>query len=93
MDTCIMGKRNVPLNTEYTNDKLAFNAMGWCLKRDIKIYAIPIQERYSDGKYGKHWCKIEIDNQGIKKLGKLWYKQDQLRRAILELYIQIYRRG
>lgn len=88
-----MAKSNIRINTEHTNDKLAFNAMGWCLKRDIKIYAIPLKERYNDGKYGKNWCKIEIDQQGIKKLGKQWYKQDQLRRAILELYIQIYRRG
>lgn len=93
MDTYIMAKRNVRLNTKFTNDKLAFNAMSWCLKRGIKIYAVPLENKYNDGKYGKNWCKIEIDQQGIKKLGKQWYKQDQLRRAILELYIQIYRRG
>jgi hypothetical protein len=93
MDTSIMAKRNTRINTEYTNDKLAFNAMSWCLKKGIKIYAVPLENKYSDGKYGKNWCKIEIDQQGIKRLGKNWYRQDQLRQAILELYIQIYRRG
>lgn len=89
-----MAKRNVPIKTNHTNTKLAQNAMSWCLKRDIKIYAVPLDEKYSDGsKYAKNWCKIEIDQQGIKKLGKQWYTQAQLSKAIFELYIQIYRRG
>ena len=68
--------------------------MSWCIKRGITIYAVPLPKVYTDGsKYGKNWCKIELNNQGIKKLGKQWYTQRQLRDAILELYIQIYRRG
>lgn len=83
-------------NTEkFVDNTFGFTAMSWCNKRNITIYAVPIPNKiYSDGsRYGKNWCKIELNNQGIKKLGKQWYTQKQLKNAILELYIQIYRRG
>jgi hypothetical protein len=71
-----------------------FKAMAWALKKGIKIYAVPLKEKYQDSsKYGKNWCKIEINMQGVKKLGKQLYRQDQLTETILDLYVNLYRRG
>ena len=87
-------EKRIEATKKYIDNTHGFSAMRWCIKRGITIYAVPLKKTYTDGsKYGKNWCKIELNNQGVKKLGKQWYTQRQLRDAILELYIQIYRRG
>ncbi len=87
-------EKRIEHTKKYIDNTHGFSAMRWCIKRGITIYAVPLKKTYTDGsKYGKNWCKIELNNQGVKKLGKQWYTQKQLRDAILELYIQIYRRG
>lgn len=87
-------EKRIEHTKKFVDNTHGFKAMSWCNKRGITIYAVPLPKVYTDGsKYPKNWCKIEINNQGIKKLGKQWYTQKQLRDAILDLYIQIYRRG
>tara|TARA_S200002703_G_scaffold74520_1_gene64291 strand:- start:155 stop:439 length:285 start_codon:yes stop_codon:yes gene_type:complete len=87
-------EKRIEHTKKFVDNTHGLKAMSWCIKRGITIYAVPLPKVYTDGsKYPKNWCKIEINNQGVKKLGKQWYTQKQLRDAILDLYIQIYRRG
>jgi hypothetical protein len=87
-------EKRIEHTKKFVDNTHGFKAMSWCNKRGITIYAVPLPKVYTDGsKYPKNWCKIEINNQGVKKLGKQWYTQKQLRDAILDLYIKIYRRG
>lgn len=77
----------------YIQTGLGFKAMNWCNHNDIKVYPIPLEKKYSNSKYGQHWCVIEIDKQGIKKRGKEYYTQDmKLTNKILELYTYFYSR-
>lgn len=77
----------------YVDNTTAFKAMRWCNSQGIKIYPVALDKKYSDGKYGKHWCIIEIDRQGIKKKGDKWYTQDKkLYNKIFELYLYFYNR-
>lgn len=77
----------------YIENGLGFKAMYWCNHNDIKVYAVPMEKKYNDGKYGRHWCVIEVDKQGIKKRGTQWYTQGtQLTDKILELYVHFYNR-
>jgi len=77
----------------YIENDLGFKAMSWCNYNGIKIYAVPLEKKYKDGKYGKNLCVIEIDQQGIKKRGTQLYKQEtQLTDKILELYVHFFNR-
>lgn len=77
----------------YIENGLGFKAMNWCNHNNIKIYPVPLNKKYSNGKYGQHWCVIEIDKQGIKKRGTQWYTQNmKLTDKILELYVYFYNR-
>lgn len=61
--------------------------MKKCLDNGITIYPIVINETYFIGKRKINYVKIEINNNGVKKLGKENYKQDEtLTNKILELY-------
>ena len=61
--------------------------MKKCLDNGITIYPIVIDDTYYIGKRKYNYVKIEINNNGAKKLGKEKYKQDEiLTNKILELY-------
>lgn len=61
--------------------------MAKCLNNGIKIYPIVIEDTYYLGKRKVNYVKIEINNNGAKKLGNEKYKQDEtLTKKILELY-------
>lgn len=61
--------------------------MAKCLNNGITIYPIVIEDTYYLGKRKVNYVKIEINNNGSKKLGKEKYKQDEtLTNKILGLY-------
>jgi len=77
----------------YVDNSLGFKAMRWCNHNDITVYAVPIPSYYTNGNRGSNYCHIEINKQGIKKLGTEKYKQGtEVTDKILELYIHFYNR-
>jgi len=67
--------------------------MKKCLDNGITIYPIVIDDTYFIGKRKINYVKIEINNNGAKKLGKEKYKQDQtLTNKIYELYEMLSKR-
>jgi hypothetical protein len=66
---------------------LSLKAISKCLNNGITIYPIVINETYFIGKRKINYVKIEINNNGVKKLGKEKYKQDEtLTNKVYELY-------
>jgi hypothetical protein len=58
-----------------------------CLNNGITIYPIAVAESYFEGKRKYNYVKIEINVNGVKKLGIDKYKQDEtLTQKIHELY-------
>jgi hypothetical protein len=58
-----------------------------CLNNGITIYPIVVNDIYFEGKRKKNYVKIEINVNGVKKLGSDKYKQDEtLTIKIHELY-------
>lgn len=58
-----------------------------CLDNGITIYPIVVDDTYYIGKRKINYVKIEINNNGVKKLGKEKYKQDEtLTNKVYELY-------
>jgi len=58
-----------------------------CLNNGITIYPIVIDESYHIGKRKVNYVKIEINVNGIKKIGSDKYKQDEtLTNKVHELY-------
>lgn len=58
-----------------------------CLDNGITIYPVTIDKYYHIGKRKINYVKIEINNNGVKKLGKEEYRQDEtLTNKIFELY-------
>lgn len=61
--------------------------MTKCLNNGITIYPIVTEDTYYFGKRKVNYVKIEINNNGAKKLGNEKYKQDEtLTKKIYELY-------
>ena len=58
-----------------------------CLDNGITIYPVTINKYYYLGKKKINYVKIEINNNGVKKLGKEEYRQDEtLTNKVFELY-------
>lgn len=58
-----------------------------CLDNGITIYPVAINKYYYLGKKKINYVKIEINNNGVKKLGKEEYRQDEtLTNKVFELY-------
>lgn len=58
-----------------------------CLNNGITIYPIVINESYFVGKRKINYVKIEINVNGVKKIGNDKYKQDEtLTKKVFELY-------
>ena len=58
-----------------------------CLDNGITIYPVTIDKYYHIGKRKINYVKIEINNNGVKKLGKEEYRQDEkLTNKVFELY-------
>ena len=58
-----------------------------CLDNGITIYPVTIDKYYQIGKRKINYVKIEINNNGVKKLGKEEYRQDEtLTNKVFELY-------
>lgn len=67
--------------------------MKKCLDNGITIYPIVIDDTYYIGKRKYNYVKIEINNNGAKKLGNEKYKQDEtLTNKIYELYEMLSKR-
>lgn len=67
--------------------------MKKCLDNGITIYPIVIDDTYYIGKRKYNYVKIEINNNGAKKLGNEKYKQDEtLTIKIYELYEMLSKR-
>jgi hypothetical protein len=67
--------------------------MKKCLDNGITIYPIVIDDIYYIGKRKYNYVKIEINNNGAKKLGNEKYKQDEtLTNKIYELYEMLSKR-
>jgi len=67
--------------------------MKKCLDNGITIYPIVIDDTYYVGKRKYNYVKIEINNNGAKKLGNEKYKQDEtLTNKIYELYEMLSKR-
>ena len=67
--------------------------MKKCLDSGITIYPIVIDDTYYVGKRKYNYVKIEINNNGAKKLGNEKYKQDEtLTNKIYELYEMLSKR-
>ena len=67
--------------------------MKKCLDNGITIYPIVIDDTYYIGKRKYNYVKIEINNNGAKKLGNEKYKQDDtLTNKIYELYEMLSKR-
>jgi hypothetical protein len=58
-----------------------------CLNKGITIYPVVIDDTYFVGKRKINYVKIEINVNGVKKLGNDKYKQDEtLTNKVFELY-------
>lgn len=67
--------------------------MKKCLDNGITIYPIVIDDTYYIGKRKYNYVKIEVNNNGAKKLGNEKYKQDEtLTIKIYELYEMLSKR-
>lgn len=57
-------------------------AMIWCIRNDIRVGILPT----------KKGLKIEIDEQGTKKISPKIYTQIEAQKKCWELYLYIYKK-
>jgi len=77
----LMGKKIS--NLYYTNLAHSINAIGFCVDKGIKVYAVPKNDK-------EYW--VEVNNNGNITRSPVTYGKKEWSEKIYELYVHYYKK-
>ena len=77
----LMGKKISTLY--YTNLAHSINAIGFCVNKGIKVYAVPKNDK-------EYW--VEVNNNGNITRSPVTYSKKEWSEKIYELYVHYYKK-
>jgi hypothetical protein len=72
--------KNKKINIQQTDEHR--KAMQWCIKNNVTVGVLPT----------KKGLKVEINENGDKKVSPKIYTQEEAQKKVIELYLYIYKK-